>query len=233
MNFFCISDKISCHAAVRRQLALPQGPHRGIRLFLQARRKRECLVLNRLLRAKYRCFSTLFEGAIGVFQIFGVFLGKSASAPFKRGRRLEHTESIEALFRNFADRHNLTIERVLEPNVELLLRIPRQPGLSFDLTLCAQNEDEINIGFEGFWSYFFPFEKVSQIVSGTLDDLVTGDCRLAIHTQFGRATKRVLERRTTTDWQPIHTQKLGFGVPFINAQVSYVYNQDAKPAALA
>ena len=56
----------------------------------------------------------------------------------------------EALFRDFANRHSLAIEKVDNPNVELLMRLPRQMGLSFELTLGLQNRDELNVGFEGF-----------------------------------------------------------------------------------
>ncbi|WP_435338020.1 hypothetical protein, partial [Acinetobacter sp. LH3_13] len=79
---------------------------------------------------------------------------------------------------------------------ELLMRVPRQQGLSFELTLGLQNKDELNIGFDDFWSYFFPYESQKQTVSDALDAIARGDCRLAVHTQLGRIVKRVLERHS-------------------------------------
>jgi hypothetical protein len=139
----------------------------------------------------------------------------------------DHTQEAEALFRNFANRHLLTIERVDEPNVELLMRVPPQPGLSFELMLGLQNGDELNIGFERFWSYFFPFERKRDLVVSLLNGIVTGGCRLAIHRQFGFGVKRVLERRVNYAWEPIY-HALGVGLPFIGTSVSYVYNREAS-----
>ena len=65
-------------------------------------------------------------------------------------RMRQHGANAEALLRDFAARHSFTIERINNPNLELLMRLPRQPGLSFELVLGLQNGDEVNIGFEGF-----------------------------------------------------------------------------------
>jgi hypothetical protein len=94
--------------------------------------------------------------------------------------------------------------------------------------LGLQNGDELNIGFERFWSYIFPFEQKRDLVSSLLDGIVTGECRLAIHRQFGFVVRRVLERRTNGAWEPIY-HALGFAIPFIRTSVSYVRN-DRSPA---
>jgi len=140
----------------------------------------------------------------------------------------DYTADAEALFRGFAKRHSLSIERINQPNIELLMRVPQQPGLSFELTLGLQNQDELNIGFANFWSYFFPYESKQQIVSDALDALATGDCRLAIHTQFGRVVKRVLERRSNAHWQSIYTASM-VRIPFLGTKTSYLRNDDARP----
>lgn len=138
---------------------------------------------------------------------------------------------IRNLFLAFAERHSLTIEEVEEPNVELLMRVPAQPGLSFELTLCGQDYDIISIGFEEFWSLFFPFINVSQTVSDALDALATGDGRLVIYTQRGRVIKRVLQQRNKDDWHPIYTQSSGLRLPFVMTDLSYLYNKDARDYA--
>lgn len=139
----------------------------------------------------------------------------------------DHTTEAEALFRAFAERHSLTIQKIDEPNVELLMEIPRQPGLSFDLTLGLQNADELNIGFEGFWSYLFPFDQKRELVSSLLDGIKSGACRLAVHRQFGFVVKRVLERRVGDNWEPVY-HALGFGVPFIGTSVAYLSNSEGR-----
>lgn len=138
----------------------------------------------------------------------------------------DHTAEAEALFRAFVDRHSLTIRKIDEPNVELLMEVPQQAGLSFDLTLGLQNADELSIGFEGFWSYIFPFDQKRELVSSLLDGIVSGACRLAIHKQFGVVVKRVLERRVGENWEPVY-HALGFGLPLIGTKVSYVSNSRA------
>lgn len=138
---------------------------------------------------------------------------------------IDNTAAAERLFRDFAVRHAFTIEKLDEPHVELLMRVPEQPGLSFELTLGLQNRDELNIGFEGFWSYFFPFEKKSALVARALDGIVTGECRLAIHKQFGRVVKYVLEERNNGRWDVVYTAYEAFlYVAFFGTSTVYRYN---------
>ncbi len=108
------------------------------------------------------------------------------------------------------------------------MRMPPQPGLSFELTLGLQNGDEVNIGFAEFWSYFFPYEEKRQIVSDALDGLAAGDCRLAIHTQLGGVVKRVLELRSNGTWRPIYTAFERFQFPLLRTKTSYVRNEEAR-----
>jgi hypothetical protein len=140
----------------------------------------------------------------------------------------DYTDDAEALFRDFAARHSFTIEKITQRNVELLMRLPRQQGLSFELTLGLQNSDELNIGFEGFWSYFFPFAEKRHVVESALEGIALGKCRLAIHRQFGGVVKRVLEQRSNGSWDRIYTAVSRFQVPFVRTRVSYLYNVGAR-----
>ncbi|MFN7164163.1 MAG: hypothetical protein ACK4P2_05025 [Hyphomonas sp.] len=139
----------------------------------------------------------------------------------------DHTDDAEALFRDFARRHSFAIEKLDGAPVELLMRVPSQPGLSFELALGLQNGDEANIGFAEFWSYFFPYENKRQIVSDALDGLATGDCRLAVHTQLGGVVKRVLEVRSNGTWQTIYTAFERIQIPLLKTKISYVRNEEA------
>ncbi len=111
--------------------------------------------------------------------------------------------------------------------MDLLMLVPRQQGLSFELKLGLQNQDEINIGFLEFWSYLFPFEEDDQTIRQILDGLVLGNCRLAIHLQRGRVIKRVLEHRDGKEWRTVSTQLLRYKLPFLKSNISYVSNDDA------
>ena len=138
----------------------------------------------------------------------------------------DYTLEAETLFQAFASRHSFIIERIDEPNIELLMRVPRQSGLSFELTLGLQNLDEINIGIEKFWSYFFPFPEVHRLVANILDDLVSGSCRLATYRQFGGVVKRTLEQHSKGTWSTIYTAPSRPKIPFIGMTVLYLQNDN-------
>jgi hypothetical protein len=143
---------------------------------------------------------------------------------------VDYTADAERLFRNFAARHSLNIEK-LDPilSYNLLMRVPMQSGLSFELTLGLQNDDELNIGYEGFWSYFFPFEKKRALVARALDGIVSGEFRLAIHKQFGRVVKYVLEERNNGRWDVVYrAYETLLCVPLVGTSAAYRYNTVAK-----
>lgn len=141
--------------------------------------------------------------------------------------RRDYTEDAESLFRRFAARHAFTIEKVDDPPIELLMRVPSQRGLSFDLTLGLQNRDELNLGFQNFWSVVFPFEKVSDKFEAMLDGLVHGNCRLATRSQLGNVIVRRLERRTDMGWEAeYHEFVFPLKIPLVPVQTSYFCNGD-------
>ncbi len=131
----------------------------------------------------------------------------------------------ESLFVDFSDKHNLVIEKTVQNNIELLMTVSRQKGLSFDLTLGLQNDDEINIGFCDFWSYFFPFKEQRIFVAALLDDLAVGNARLAVYKQFGRVVHRDLEQITAGNWKRVYREHCKMRIPLIGTEVSYVVNE--------
>lgn len=138
--------------------------------------------------------------------------------------RRDFTKEAEDLFRSFAARHGLAIEKLDEPNVELLMRVPAQRRLDFELTLGLQNGDEINVGFEKFWSYFFPFEKQQENVERALDGLMSDQTRLATHRQFGWIVKRVLEVCNEGKWRPVYQAYATVQIPLLGTSISYLRN---------
>lgn len=107
-------------------------------------------------------------------------------------------DEAEVFFTRFAQRHDLHIQKKA-PVGMFSWTVPRQPGLAFDLTLGLQNDDEINIGFEGFWSYYIPFHEVLVRVNEILDGIVSGRVRLVVY-----ASGRMLEEERDGGWRVIY-----------------------------
>lgn len=137
----------------------------------------------------------------------------------------DYSADAERLFREFAARHDLTIEKIDEPNVELLMRVPQQKGLSFEITLCCQNCDELNIGVAEFWSTFFPFEKVKQRVEAALDGLVLGECSVLTTWRSGRYVGGKLQRKADAGWETITIHVAGLRVPFLRTTTQRIANE--------
>lgn len=138
----------------------------------------------------------------------------------------DYSVEAEALFRDFAARHSFAIEKVEEPAMTLLMRVPAQRGLSFDLNL-GQQDDELNIGWGKFWSYLSPCNRVAQWVADVLDAIARGECRLATHQQFGAVYKRSLEQLVENQWRSIYSAYEGVRVPLLRTKVLYEYNDAA------
>ncbi|MDJ0921273.1 MAG: hypothetical protein QNI84_09105 [Henriciella sp.] len=163
-------------------------------------------------------------------------LGRTCAADFNRinlrrdtrwveSQLLNFENEVEKLFRAFAAKHGLRIELKEQNDLELLMTIPLQEGLSFELNLGLQNGDEINIGFKDFWSYIFPYPSVKSHVETLLDGIVTGDTRLVTKSQFGRTVSRTLEYLEGDDWAIGYKQISGLKVPFIKSRMEYFSNE--------
>ncbi len=138
-------------------------------------------------------------------------------------------DEAEMLFTNFADKHHLKIEKTTQNNIEFMMTLPKQSGLSFELTLGLQNYDEISIGFNEFWSYIFPFDEEQSFVEKLLDDLVAGNARLAIYKQFGRVVCRDLEQMVEGKWKRSYREYCKIRIPLIRTGISYVVNEACDP----
>lgn len=144
----------------------------------------------------------------------------------------DYSADAERLFRDFAARHGLVIKKVDEPNVELLMCVPVQKGLSFEITLGCQNGDELNIGVADFWSTFFPFENVKQTVETALDGLISGGCSILTTSQFGRQVRGELQRKTQTGWETVAVHVAGLMIPFVRTTAQRVSNEPKQAARL-
>lgn len=133
------------------------------------------------------------------------------------------------MFRDFAVRHRLAIEKIDQPNVELLMRVPRQECLSFEITLCCQNCDELNMGVAEFWSTFFPFEKVRSTVEIALDGLVSGEYSILTTWRSGRYVGGKLQRMAQDGWQTVASHAV-LKIPFVRTTTRRISNEARRPA---
>jgi hypothetical protein len=97
------------------------------------------------------------------------------------------------------------------PEVELLLEIPKQPGLSFGVSLNLQG-DELHLNAGSFWLEWFPCTKheVREAFTEAAFGLLSGQLRILEHVRGRRAFKAYLQRPTPQGWQTIGTSGWGF-----------------------
>lgn len=81
------------------------------------------------------------------------------------------------MFARFAAKHRLNYV-VQDAPVEVLWEFPVQPGLSHRIVLGLQNNDELNFGVGGFWSYFFPFAEKQAEFETVIDKWIEGAARI-------------------------------------------------------
>jgi hypothetical protein len=128
------------------------------------------------------------------------------------------TEEATALFTRFVERHGLSYQVDADAPVEVMWHIPAQNGLSLSLTLGLQNSDELNLGVEEFWSYFFPFDEVAAEFEQILDAWMAGDARVGV---AGKRA-RILQIKDGDIWRTVY--KAG-GLPFFTPKPSaFIYN---------
>jgi len=118
-----------------------------------------------------------------------------ARAPYRRGDRAFQP------VRETSWTHHLEIEAP----VEVLWEFPIQTGLSLPLTLGLQNNDELNFGVPGFWSYFFPFPRIAEEFESCLDAWLMGQARIVRRRRFARiASSSILEVRKDSEWKTVY-----------------------------
>jgi len=149
----------------------------------------------------------------------------------QQSRDRDYTAEAQALFRRFAERHELTYEVAEGVPIEVCWTFPEQPKLSLPLILGLQNRDELNFGVGDFWSYFFPFERVAAGFEEVLDAWVAGTARVAV--MHGRG--RLLQIQDGDTWRAVYGAN-GCLFPFRRWPRGFLQNQariEAGPGASA
>lgn len=100
----------------------------------------------------------------------------------------------------------LTMKLDLRPeHVDLVLDIPAQPGLSFDVDRNLQNLDELHLVAKPLWVEWFPctdpkkVEEYFEAVSG----LLSGRFRILGHWRGKRTVRAELQRPDGSGWKTV------------------------------
>ncbi len=112
---------------------------------------------------------------------------------------------------------HLSMELHLEhPHVDLLMDVPRQDGLAFDVNLNLQG-DALHLSAGSFWLEWFPCVD-PEVVAGYRDavtGLLSGRYRIIEYYAGRRAVKAQLQRPVGEAWQTIGTSSnLGIWLPW-------------------
>jgi hypothetical protein len=115
-----------------------------------------------------------------------------------------YTNEATALFGRFARRHRLDHLEIDAP-VGVLWEFPTQKRLSLPLTLGPQNNDELNFGVPGFWSYFFPFPRIAEEFESCLDAWLIGEARIVRRRRFTQiVSSSILEVHKDSEWKTVY-----------------------------
>ncbi len=100
----------------------------------------------------------------------------------------------------------LNMKLDLHPNhVQLVIDIPAQPGLLFDVNLNLQNRDELHLQASTLWVSWFPCTKQKKVdeyleaVSG----LLSGRFRILVHRRGKRRVRAQLQRPVADGWRTV------------------------------
>jgi len=114
----------------------------------------------------------------------------------------------EQAFEEIAARFpHLHMVRDEEAKVELMIRLPVQPGLRQQVSLYLANNDELNMVVDHFWLEWFPctdptkVEAYIEAVSGYL----SGRYRILEHFRGKKCVKAELQAPSATGWETIST----------------------------
>jgi len=111
------------------------------------------------------------------------------------------------------------------PQVDVMLDIPAQPGLAFDVSLNLQNRDELHIVAPGFWCEWFPCTdpQKEEIYREAVAGLLAGSYRIVETLVGDRVVRAELQRPIGTDWKAIGIS-LTFSFPWQRKSTRIVQN---------
>lgn len=112
--------------------------------------------------------------------------------------------------------------------VDLLLRIPRQSGMQFEVSMNLQNSDELHLNAASLWVEWFPCTdpKVAAQFHEAVSGLLSGRYRILEYYRGNRVVKASLQRPNGAEWESVKTWcRLHF--PFPRAASRVIQNAAA------
>lgn len=111
---------------------------------------------------------------------------------------------------------NLTIKiNEEDPNVDIMMDIPKQQGLDFDINLNLQNIDELHLSVDKLWMCWFPC-TVEENKAGFIDTvtgLITGKYRILETLRGESIVKAELQFQENGEWISISSGQYIFQLP--------------------
>lgn len=117
------------------------------------------------------------------------------------------TQIAEDIFRTIQEKNPVLKMEVDEDHsqLDLVMDIPAQPGLTFNIHLNLQNEDELHLCAASFWNSWFPCtdpEVVERYVDA-VNGLISGEYRIREHLKGDRAFRAELQVLQDGQWRTI------------------------------
>ena len=102
-----------------------------------------------------------------------------------------------------------------DPNVDINMDIPVQPGLDFDINLNLQNTDELHIGIGKLWMCWFPCTETenSNDFFQTITGLIEGRYRILETRKGGKVVKAQLQYPENGEWVSKSSGLATFNLP--------------------
>jgi hypothetical protein len=142
---------------------------------------------------------------------------------------IDHKLAAEEYFRRYAESRTFRIEKFELAGIDLMLLIPAQPRLNFEISVGLDANDSlfVDAGRHRGWWYIIgnDFDEAASRVSDVLDGLIDGTCRVAETWQFGKVSKTAIEQFSNGTWKPISTHHGHFTIPFFAKDVVHLKNQ--------
>jgi len=134
----------------------------------------------------------------------------------KRNYELCYKAGLEAL--NEVQEHFPNLKMILnenDPNVDIMLDIPQQQGLGFDVNLNLQNVDELHLTTGKLWMCWFPCteKENKEDFMNTVLGLILGKCRILETLKGGKVVKAQLQLSMDGKWVSKSSGMMTFNWP--------------------
>jgi hypothetical protein len=143
---------------------------------------------------------------------------------------MKYAEAAEELFRQFALRHSLLIDKIEHEFADVMMELPVQHGLTIPIALIL-SDDELQIVFgehSGCW-YLSDNTATNTMANfeEICDGLIDGGCRVVEYWQFDKPVKTAIEKNRNGKWEAISTRWSPFLLPFFKVRKVIVQNSRA------